>query len=197
MPGLVRRACSGSPIVRQRQKVVPQATGRVLEVGIGSGYNLPFYDASRVTSVVGLDPTEALTVDARIMVEAVAFGVEIISGSAEAIPADAGSFDTVLVTWTLCTIPDVEAALAEVRRVLAPGGRLVFAEHGKAPDRSVQWMQDLLNPVWSRMSGGCNLNRPMPGLIERAGFELERVEAMYLPGPRWLNYHVWGSAFTP
>lgn len=194
LPHLVRKACSGSPIARQRGKIVPQASGRVLEVGIGAGFNLPFYVPGQVRSVVGLDPADALTVDARLAATSSPFPVEIVAGLAESMPFERATFDTALITWTLCSVVDVDVVLSEVRRVLAPGGRLLFAEHGLAPDASVRRMQALLNPAWRRLGGGCHLDRPFPDLIETAGFQLEQIEAMYLPGPRWLNYHTWGSA---
>jgi len=171
------------PVTVQRRRMLPWATGRVLEIGLGSGLNLPFYDEARVEKVWGLEPAA----QARVQ-------VELMTGSAEEIPFDAASFDTVVTTFTLCSIPDVARSLREVRRVLKPAGRLVFAEHGQSSDPGVARWQDRLNPLWAVVSGGCNLNRPIAALVRQGGFEIERVETGYLPGPRVLSYNYWGTA---
>jgi len=196
LPFMVDLACGSRPVQRQRAKVVPRATGRVLEVGIGSGLNAAYYDKSRISAVVGLDPSGGMRKKAEQRLAAAGLEAELIGLSAEKIPQPDASFDTVLVTYTLCSIPDPGAALAEMRRVLKPAGRLLFCEHGRAPDESVRRWQDRLTPVWRRFSGGCHLNRDIPGLLAEGGFACEEVETIYLPGPRPLNFNYWGAA-TP
>jgi len=180
--------------MRQREKVVPRAHGRVLEVGIGSGLNLPYYDAARVSKVWGLDPSPEMIRMARRAAAGLPFEVEFIGLPGEEIPLDEGSIDTVVVTYTLCSIPDTAAALGQIRRILRPGGELLFCEHGAAPDASVRRWQDRLNPAWMRLGGGCNLNRPIPALIEAGGFTIRTLETMYLPGWRPVSFNYWGAA---
>jgi SAM-dependent methyltransferase len=195
LPKLIDIACGSKPVQRQRQKVVPLAEGRVLEIGIGSGLNLPFYDPAKIDRVVGLDPAEEMLARARPRSEGLPFEVEYLALEGERIPLEAESIDTVLVTYTLCTIPDALAALDGMRRVLKPSGRLIFCEHGKAPDAAVRRWQGRLNPLWNRLAGGCNLNRDIPALIEAAGFRVEQVDSMYLPGtPRFAGFEYWGWA---
>jgi ubiquinone/menaquinone biosynthesis C-methylase UbiE len=184
------------PIMRQRAKVVPEATGRVLEIGIGSGLNLALYDRDRVEAIIGLDPSSELREMARTRAREAGLDVEWIPLGGESIPLGDASVDTVVSTYTMCTIPGIERALAEMRRVLRPGGRLLFSEHGRAPDEGVRRWQDRLNPLWRRIGGGCNLNRPIDVLIRDAGFDLSRLDTMYVPGPRPMTWTYWGSA-TP
>ena len=180
--------------MRQREKLVPLASGRVLEVGMGSGLNLPFYDARQVTKVWGLEPSPEMSKMASAGVEAVAFDVEFVSAAGEQIPLDSESFDTVLMTFTLCTIPDAERALKEIARVLKRGGQLLFCEHGAAPDAGVRRWQNRIDPLWRRLAGGCHLNRDIPGLIRRGGFEITRMDTMYIPGWRPASFNYWGAA---
>tara|TARA_Y100000758_G_scaffold50730_1_gene32529 strand:- start:4099 stop:4656 length:558 start_codon:yes stop_codon:yes gene_type:complete len=180
--------------MRQREKLVPLASGRVLEVGMGSGLNLPFYDARRVTKVWGLEPSPEMSKMASAAVEAVAFDVEFVSAGGEQIPLDSESFDTVLMTFTLCTIPDAERALREIARVLKQGGQLLFCEHGAAPDAGIRRWQNRIDPLWRRLAGGCHLNRDIPGLIRRGGFEITRMDTMYIPGWRPASFNYWGAA---
>ena len=194
LPRVVHLACSARPNMRQREKLVPLASGRVLEVGMGSGLNLPFYDARRVTKVWGLEPSPEMSKMASAAVEAVAFDVEFVSAGGEQIPLDSESFDTVLMTFTLCTIPDAERALREIARVLKRGGKLLFCEHGAAPDAGVRRWQNRIDPLWRRLAGGCHLNRDIPGLIRRGGFEITRMDTMYIPGWRPASFNYWGAA---
>jgi ubiquinone/menaquinone biosynthesis C-methylase UbiE len=175
-----------------RQRLVPGADGRVLEIGIGSGLNLPFY-SGRADAVVGLDPSQALLSLAR---KGATDGcpAQWLEGSAEAIPLGDGSIDTVLSTWTLCSIPDVMAALNEVRRVLKPSGKLLFVEHGRAPDARVRRWQDRLTPMWRRLGGGCHLNRPIDRLVDASGFRIERLTTGYMQGPRLMTFMYEGCA---
>jgi len=194
LPRLLDLAMRQPPITRQREKVVPRARGRVLEVGIGSGLNLAHYDRGRVEKLWALDPSPELTRVARRRAVLAGVEVDFVGLDGACIPLESGSVDTVLTTYTLCTIPDVAIALEEMRRVLRPDGRLIFAEHGRAPDAEVVRWQDRLNPLWKRLAGGCHLNRAVPELIGSAGFRLEGVETLYLPGPRPMTYNYWGEA---
>ncbi len=194
LPKLTHLLCSTKPVMYQRKKVVPLAKGRVLEVGIGSGLNLPFYDTAKVEHLWGLDPSAEMIAMAEKAACGVDFDVEFIGLSGEEIPLDDGSADTVLVTYTLCTIPDVLPALGNMRRVLKPGGELIFCEHGAAPDESVVRWQNRLNPIWSKVSGGCHLNRPIPSLIRQGGFNIKSLETMYIPGWKPVSFNYWGRA---
>lgn len=180
--------------MRQRRKIVPRAAGEVAEIGFGSGHNLPFYDPSAVRKVWALEPSAEMWELAREAVEGSPLEVEPLLAPAESIPLPDRSVDTVLLTYTLCTLPDAPAALLEMRRILRPGGRLLFCEHGEAPDESVRRWQRRINPVWRRLAGGCHLDRPIPALIARGEFEIERLETIYLPGWKFANYNYWGSA---
>ena len=182
------------PITRQREKVIPHAAGRVLEIGVGSGLNLGLYDRGRVEKVWGLDPAIELQDRSRARAATAAIEVELLTGSAEKIPFDDASFDTVVTTFTLCSIPDVTRALGEARRVLTAAGRLLFAEHGLSPDPAIARWQNRLNPAWLLLSGGCNMNRPITSLLERSGFTIERADTRYLPGPKILTYNYSGIA---
>ncbi|MDX0177343.1 class I SAM-dependent methyltransferase [Sinorhizobium meliloti] len=175
-----------------RERVIGSAEGRVLEIGVGSGLNLPFYGPS-VREVLALEPAPELLAMARRAPDP-GIPVSFIQASAESIPLDDKSVDTVVTTWTLCTIPDAATAIAEMRRVLKPGGKLLFVEHGLAPDAGVRWWQDRLTPIWRRVSGGCHLNRPIRSMIEGGGFSVERVVTGYMPGPRPMTFMYDGSA---
>lgn len=194
LPYLIDVACGVGPVRRQREKVVPQAAGCILEIGIGTGLNLPHYDTQRVDRIVGLDPGTDMHRLARKRLQGHDLRVELVGLSAERIPYDDASFDCVVVTYSLCTIPDPVAALCEMRRVLKPGGRLLFCEHGRAPDARVARWQDRLTPLWSKVAGGCHLNRDIPALLAAAGFASADLQTGYLPGPRPLTFNYWGSA---
>lgn len=194
LPYLIDAACGVGPVTRQRAKIVPLARGRVLEIGIGTGLNLPHYDKTRVSALVGLDPGLQMHKLARRRAERAGLDVELLGLSAEKIPAGDASFDTVVVTFTLCTIPEPLPALREMRRVLKPGGQFIFCEHGAAPDASVRRWQDRLTPLWSKFAGGCHLNRDIPLLLNQAGLKSEDLATMYLPGPRPLTFNYWGTA---
>lgn len=193
LPYLLDFAC-GLPVVsRLRRQVIPQATGKVLAIGIGTGLNLPFYDKRKVTALVGIDPAQQMHHLARRRSQRAGLAVELHALSAERLPLDASSFDTVVCTFTLCTVPDPSAALAEMRRVLRPGGKLLFAEHGLAPDASVVRWQHRVEPYWSRIAGGCHLTRDVPLLLRDAGFRAT-LDSAYVARPRTLSYDFWGEA---
>lgn len=195
LPHMIDWACGQRPIARQREKVVPRAEGRILEIGMGSGLNIPFYDPSRVELVWGLEPSEGMRRRAANRVASAPFEIRWLGLPGEEIPLDDDSADTVLLTYTLCTIPDFRAALAQMRRVLKPGGRLLFSEHGAAPDADVRKWQDRINPAWKRIAGGCNINRDVPRALEDAGFKIHEVDTMYLPKtPRIAAFQYWGYA---
>ena len=191
LPRLIALAMRTPELNRYRARVCGAATGRVLELGIGPGFNLPFYGPA-VREVVGVDPAMALLDMARH--RDAAFPVELLEGVAEALPIESESIDTVVCTWTLCSVPDPGRALADVRRVLRPGGRLLFCEHGLAPDAAVRAWQDRLTPVWRQIAGGCHLNRPIETLVRDSGFQVETLEAAYARGPKLLTYFYTGSA---
>jgi ubiquinone/menaquinone biosynthesis C-methylase UbiE len=193
LPRLCDLAMRNKQLQPYRERVISAAEGRVLEIGIGSGRNLPFY-RSPVTELLALEPSRQLTAIARNAPHPGA-PVNFIEASAEAIPLDDRSVDTVVTTWTLCSIPDAAMALTEMRRVLRPGGKLLFVEHGMAPDRNVRRWQDWLTPAWKRISGGCHLNRPISAMIEGAGFRIDRVETGYMPGPKAMTFVYEGSAW--
>ena len=194
LPGLLDFAMRQPPIMKQRGKVVPRARGRVLEIGLGSGLNLSFYDPDRVEVVLGLEPSPELKGLAADRARDAAVPVEMVGLIGEDIPLEAESVDTILITYTLCTIPGVEQALSEMRRVLRPKGELLFSEHGRAPDAKVARWQRIVEPVWKRMAGGCHLTRDVPALLGAAGFKLAELDQLYLPGPRLATFNTWGVA---
>ncbi len=176
-----------------RHRVIGGASGRVLEIGIGSGLNLPFYGGA-VRSIVGIDPSSELLRVAAARASQTALPIELITASAEALPLETASVDTVVTTWTLCSIPAVRPALAEMRRVLGPTGRLLFIEHGQAPESAVRWWQDRITPIWKIISGGCHLNRPIGEMLKGAGFRIEHLDTGYMGGPRPMTFTYEGSA---
>ncbi len=194
LPKCIDWACNVKPVRRQREKVVPLAEGRVLEIGMGSGLNLPFYRRENLTKLWGLEPAAPMRAMAGERARELQIDVEFLDLPGEEIPLDDDSVDTVLMTYTLCTIPDPERALQGMLRVLRPGGKLIFCEHGAAPDANVRRWQDRINPVWKRLAGGCHVNRAIPDLIAKGGFRIEAIETMYLPGWRPLTFNYWGTA---
>ena len=193
LPHLINVAMRQKSLAQYRGRVVPAAEGRVLEVGVGSGLNLPFY-SSNVAAVIGLDPSPRLLAMAELAGNQAAPIVQLIQGSAEEIPVETESIDTVVTTWTLCSIPNATQALGEMRRVLKPAGRLLFVEHGLAPDPGVRRWQDLLTPMWKSIGGGCHLNRAISSLITSAGFRIDRCETGYMRGPKPMTFMYEGSA---
>ena len=195
LPKFLNCACGSKPVEYQRKKVVPNAEGIVLEVGIGSGLNLPFYDNSKVTQIWGLDPSEELSSMAKETAKNLDIDVKFISGGAEEIPLPDNYFDTALVTYTMCTIPEVIRANIEIKRVLKNTGKLIFCEHGKAPDLNIAKWQSRIDPIWGKLAGGCHLNRDIPSLLEDSGYKIIELDQMYLPStPKVAGYNYWGFA---
>lgn len=195
LPRLLNAAMSAKPIGYQRRKVVPRAEGRVLEIGFGAGHNLPFYDAGKVSHIWALEPSSEMRARAAARLAKNRIEIEFLDLPGEQIPLRNDEADTVLVTYTLCTIPDVRKALGEMRRVLKPDGRMIFCEHGEAPDANVKRWQKRLTPFWKTIGGGCHLGRAIPSLIQDSGFRLAAMETMYLPGtPRFAGFNYWGEA---
>lgn len=192
LPRLCDRSMRNERLHPYRERVIGAAEGRVLEIGCGSGLNLPFYRPG-VREILALEPDPNLLAMAR-RVENSGIHVNFIEASAEAIPLDDRSVDVVVTTWTLCTIPGSAVALSEMRRVLKPNGRLLFVEHGLSPHRGVRWWQDSLTPIWRRISGGCHLNRPIRSMIEDAGFGIDHIETGYMRGPKPMTFMYEGSA---
>jgi len=194
LPCCLDKACSIGPIDKQRAKIVPLAKGRVLEIGIGSGLNLPHYDASKVSTVIGVDPDAHIWERSKPRRDAAEFPIERIGLSGEDIPMESGTADTVVVTYSLCTIPDPVKALREMRRILKPEGEILFCEHGRAPEASVAKWQNRIDPIWSKIAGGCHSGRDIPDLIAQAGLEISELHQQYIPGPKVLSYNYWGRA---
>jgi ubiquinone/menaquinone biosynthesis C-methylase UbiE len=195
VPPLIDLSMRNTRLRPYRERVAGAAEGRVLDLGIGSGLNLPFY-ARQVGEVFGLDPSPRLLARARSKTRGMQIPVHLLEGSAERIPLADRSMDTVVMTWTGCSIPEVGTALDETRRVLKAGGRLLFVEHGRAPEPGVGRWQDRLDPLWQRFSGGCHLNRKIDDLVSDAGFRIDRLETGYIPGPRIMAFLYEGAA-TP
>lgn len=193
LPWVLDLAMRNKECRRYRERFIPGATGRVLEIGVGSGLNFPFYGAD-VEQLFALEPSPQLRRMAHRRIRGTHFPIEFLDRSAEEVPLDRASVDTVVTTWTLCTIPDAARALEEMRRVLKPTGMLLFVEHGLAPDPSVRAWQHQLNPLWNRIGGGCNLNREIDDLIARSGFRLADLQTEYAKGPKPLSFIYCGRA---
>ena len=193
LPKAIHWACSQKPSMLQRGKIIPLAMGNVLEIGIGSGLNLSYY-TKNVKHLTAIDPSEELWKKSNINTLSLPFEFKFIKAFAENIPLADNYFDTVVMTYTMCTIPDLNKAFSEIRRVLKPTGKLLFCEHGKAPEKGIQKYQNIVNPFWKRIGGGCNLNRNIPTLIESNGFTIKKLETMYLPGWKPASYNYWGMA---
>ena len=194
LPHIINCACGMGAVEKQRAKVVPQAQGKVLEIGMGSGLNLKHYDSQKVEMVWGLEPSEGMRKKAQANIADSKVPVEWMSLPSDKIPLNDNSVDTVVLTFTLCTIPESEPALSEMRRVLKPQGTLLFCEHGEAPDIKVQKWQQRINPLWKKIAGGCNLNRQIPQLIRSAGFEITQLDECYIDGPKIAAYQYYGVA---
>ena len=194
LPNLINIACKASSLTKQREKIIPFAAGNVLEIGVGTGLNLPFYNSKNITQLTAIDPYEETWQKRTIDIRKLDYKFEFIKASAEELPFKNNTFDTIVITYSLCTIPDAGKALREMSRVLKPNGILIFCEHGAAPYKKVRATQDFINPIWKPLSGGCNLNRNIPELIEKNGFTIQDLKSMYIPGWKFASYNFWGAA---
>lgn len=195
VPRLIGCACSQPQIMKARSRIVPLASGAVLELGCGGGINMAFYDPAKITSFSGVDPSPALLERSREAAQAIGLTADIRGGVGEALPFADASFDTVLITFTLCSVDDQRAVLNEMRRVLRTGGKALFLEHGAAPDASVRTWQRRIEPLWKRIGGNCHLTRPITSAYESAGFRITRGDKGYMPkSPRPFSWIEWGEA---
>lgn len=197
LPHLIDCACGSPLVMKERARIVPRATGTVLEVGMGSGTNLPLYDPHEVELVYGLEPSAGMRRKASPNLAAASVAVEWLDWPGERVPLDENTVDTVVLTFTLCTIPDWRAALTEMRRVLRPDGRLLFCEHGRSPEARVQRWQDWLTPAWKKVAGGCHLNRSTDDLLAAGGFRIREMDTHYLDKtPKFAGHIYSGEAVS-
>lgn len=194
LPNAIVWACKQKSSMKQREKIIPLASGNVLEIGIGSGLNLPFYDKKKVTHLTAIDPSAAIWKKNSFDTNTLGFEFDFIEAFSENIPAEKNSFDTVVITYALCTIQDTDKAFDEIKRVLKKDGKLLFCEHGKAPDKKIVRWQNMLNPFWKKIGGGCNLNRDIQFMIQHNGFKIVKLEKMYIPGWKPASFNYWGIA---
>ena len=194
LPRLVNWCCSSNPVSKQREKIVPKASGIVLEIGAGTGLNAKYYQHDKVEKIWALEPSVDMQKMAIKAFNDTDLDVNFLTANCEDLEVEDNSIDTIVSTYVLCTIPDVDVALNKLRRVLKPGGSLIFTEHGMAPDKLVHLTQNIINPIWKRISGGCNLQRNIPYLIANAGFKLCEGDQMYIPGFKFASYNYWGVA---
>jgi len=192
LPRIIDRGMRNEFMAQHRDRAAPLASGRVLEIGFGSGLNIPLY-TDKVEHLFGLEPSGVLCEKAGELADAAPFAVEILQASAETIPLGRGDIDTVVSSWTLCSIPGIETALAEIRRVLRPGGKFIFIEHGRAPEPGISSWQDRLEPLSAPLLG-CRLNRAMDELIAGSGFNILSMDKGYMDGPKLISYHYIGQA---
>ena len=197
LPKVLDLLCGSSPINYQRKKIVPKVSGNVLEIGIGSGLNLPHYNVSNISNITALDPAEELTDIAKKRISELDLDIDVINCGAEEIPLESKSFDSILVTYTLCSIENLDDSMREIRRVMKDDGNLFFCEHGIAPDLKTKNWQNRINPIWKRLMGGCNINRDIPEIISNSKLEIVDLETMFLPStPRIAGFNYWGTART-
>ena len=195
LPKILNCCCSTKPINYQRKKIVPSASGTILEIGVGSGLNIPFYQKSNIDKLYGLDPSSELCEMAKKTAIDNNFNVDFLVNGAEEIELASKSIDTVLLTYTLCTIPCTKSALKEIKRVLKSNGKILFCEHGTAPDKKIKIWQNRINPIWSKLFGGCNINRDIPNILLKSDFKINQLDQMYLPStPKIVGYNYWGTA---
>lgn len=195
VPRIIKFACSQPAVMKDRSQIVPRADGDVLELGCGGGINLQFYDRARVRSLTGLDPSAELLDYTRAEAKAYDFDMQILDGIGEAMPFEDARFDTVLTTFTLCSVQDGQQVLREMRRVLKPGGKILFLEHGRAPDKGPEKWQQRIEPMWKHIAGGCHLHRPVTSLFRDQGYAITANNGHYAPKtPRWLGWMEFGEA---
>ncbi len=194
LPRLTHLVCNAMPVRRQREKLIPRAQGHVLEIGIGSGLNLPYYDPNNVLGLWALDPSREMTRMAKKLAVNAPFPIHFLVAPAEAIPLEDNSVDTIVTTYTMCSIPDLPKAFTQMVRVLRPKGQLLFCEHGVSPEPGVRIWQERLAPFWKRMAGGCNLNRDIPELIDQGGLQVKELKSGHIAPMRLLSFTYWGVA---
>ena len=195
LPKLLDCCCSTKPINYQRKKIVPNASGNILEIGIGSGLNLPFYEKSKINNLYGIDPSSELCDMAKKTASDYEIDVNLLINGAEEIELPKDSIDTVVMTYTLCTIPNPMDALKEIKRVMKNDAKMLFCEHGTAPDKNIIKWQNRINPIWGKLFGGCNINRDIPNILKENGFKINTLDQMYLPStPKIVCYNYWGEA---
>ena len=193
-PHLINYAMKMKPFRKQREKVIPSASGRVLEIGIGSGLNFNYYNKENVSEVFAVEPDSILLEKAQQNAKINNINLNIQQLKAEELPFDNNSFDTIISTYTMCSIPGLSSAMSEINRVVKPNGKLLFSEHGKSPDMNVFKWQKRMNGIQKRIAGGCHLDVDIPNEIIKANFKLNKIDSMYVPGPKFLSYHYWGVA---
>jgi ubiquinone/menaquinone biosynthesis C-methylase UbiE len=195
LPKLLDKCCSTKPINYQRNKIVPCVKGTVLEIGIGSGLNIPYYDKLNINKVYGLDPSAELCEMAKMTARDHQIDINFLIDGAEEIKLSSNTIDTILITYTLCSIPNLNESLKEIKRVMRPDAKILFCEHGIAPDLNIRKWQNRINPLWSKMFGGCNINRDIPLILSDSGFKVNNLQQMYLPStPKIVGYNYWGTA---
>ena len=195
LPKLLDKCCSTKPINYQRNKIVPCVKGTVLEIGIGSGLNIPYYNKSNIHKVYGLDPSAELCEMAKMTASDHQIDINFLIDGAEEIKLSSNTIDTILITYTLCSIPNLNESLKEIKRVMRPDAKILFCEHGIAPDLNIRKWQNRINPLWSKMFGGCNINRDIPLILSDSGFKVNNLQQMYLPStPKIVGYNYWGTA---
>ena len=194
LPKLLDCCCSTKPINYQRKKIVPNASGNILEIGIGSGLNLPFYEKSKIENLYGIDPSGELCEMAKKTASNNEIDLNLLINGAEEIELPKNSIDTVVMTYTLCTIPNPTDALKEIKRVMKADAKMLFCEHGTAPDKNIIKWQNRINPIWGKLFGGCNINRDIPSILKESGFKINTLDQMYLPStPKIVGYNYWGE----
>ena len=193
-PHLINYAMKMKPFRKQREKVIPSASGRVLEIGIGSGLNFNYYNKENVSEVFAVEPDGILLEKAQQNAKINNINLNVQQLKAEELPFDNNSFDTIISTYTMCSIPGLSSAMSEINRVVKPNGKLLFSEHGKSPDMNVFKWQKRMNGIQKRIAGGCHLDVDIPNEIIKAKFKLNKIDSMYVPGPKFLSYHYWGVA---
>ena len=195
LPKLLDCCCSTKPINYQRKKIVPNASGNILEIGIGSGLNLPFYEKSKIENLYGIDPSGELCEMAKKTASNNEIDLNLLINGAEEIELPKNSIDTVVMTYTLCTIPNPTDALKEIKRVMKADAKMLFCEHGTAPDKNIIKWQNRINPIWGKLFGGCNINRDIPSILKESGLKINTLDQMYLPStPKIVGYNYWGEA---
>jgi len=192
LPKLLNWAMKAPALSKLRSELIPLAEGRVLEIGLGSGLNLPHY--ADISDLTGLEPSKQLQSIAELLIAQQAFPTKVLTAASEDIPIESDTFDTVVMTWTLCSVRDPLLALSEIKRVIKPRGKVIFAEHGESPDDKIKKWQRRINPCWSQIAGGCQLNRKIDRLFKDSGFKFLDIERGYLEGPKFATYNYRGLA---